>query len=510
LGLEYGGYLYNAFARREQLTDVEWQRWRVWHGLLRGFTSTWWYQLTPPGNECNLSPGLLPYPTLEEYVHQLVRIRSGFYTLFSLQRNYGPVAIHYSIPCRILGPCMPDMGGERAFNDHFLLQILRNHVGCQYTYVSDEQIRQGGLKGYKVLFLTTAMAIGAAEAQALREFVEQGGILIADARPGLTDEHGKWDEKQTVPTLFGLSWSKELGRRMPVAEVSGEYRGVPFKNHLLKFPADPAVRLNGAQAVLQVEGIPLVTCHPVGQGVAICLNIPFNYYRGYPTPDHLYLYLGEPDHNRLVENILTAIFQAHGIGRVVPVDVPEGPWLWGLDVSLHSDGLAHYVGVTKKRQTRTEPDHEIVVHAPRPGHVYDMLRGKYLGQRSQWKVRVAPAEVQLFSILPYRVAAVRSSAVRRPVRSSAVRRPWAERGGEIRGTVAVDTGGAKAVRHVIHLEVVRPDGQAVRYLARNLETVGGQAPFTLPLALNEPPGIYTLHFTDVATGTKATVRVDVK
>jgi hypothetical protein len=93
LGLEYGGYLYNAFVRREELTDLEWQHWRIWSGLLRGFTSTWWYQLTPPGNESSISPGLMPYQTLDVYARDLAAIRGGCYTLYSrAHRDYGRIA----------------------------------------------------------------------------------------------------------------------------------------------------------------------------------------------------------------------------------------------------------------------------------------------------------------------------------------------------------------------------------------------------------------------------------
>ncbi|MGD0094123.1 MAG: hypothetical protein ABSE73_29795, partial [Planctomycetota bacterium] len=501
LGLEYGGYLYNAFARREQLTDVEWHRWRLWHGLLRGFTSIWWYNLGPGASEGNLSPGFVPYPTLAEACAEIARFRQGYYTLFSrLRRDYGPLAIRCSIPSRLATHMFPDFGDEQAFNDHFLMQLLRNEAGQAYTFVAGEQIAAGALKDYKVLLLSTATAIGETEAAALKQFLEGGGLIISDCRPGLTDEHGRWDSKGAVASLFGLAWKKELGRKMATGEASGQYRGVPFQNKPFRFPTDPAVELHGAKAALELEGVPLVTAHDVGKGTAVCLNIPFNFYRGYPTPDHLYLYLGEPDHNRMVGNVLKAILKAHKIERVVPVDVPDAEWLWGLDVSCHRDGEAQYVALTKKRRALDEPDAAAVVHAPKPGHVYDMLAGKYLGEQKDWRVPLRPADVQVFSVLPYAVQGLHA----------ALEADAAARGAAIRGSVAVDTGGAKPARHVIHLEVVRPDGQAARYLSVNLETAAGTAKFAVPLALNEAPGEYQLRFTDVATGTAMTARVVVK
>jgi len=500
LGLTYGGYLYNAFVRGEELTDMEWQRWRLWHGLLRGFSSVWWYNLGPGAAEGNVSPGLLPYPTLEEACRQMARIRSGYHTLFSrLRRDYGPLAIHYSIPSRLVTHLLADFGSERAFNDHFLMQILRNDVGQSYTFVADEQIAAGALKDFKVLLMTTALAISEAEARELRKFVEGGGILIADGRPGITDEHGRWDEKNRLPALFGLSWKKELGRKMLTAEIAGEYKGAAMHCAARKFPADPAVELKGAKAVLQIEGVPLIAYNDVGKGTAMCLNIPFNYYRGYPTPDHLYLYVGERDHNRLIGTILSAILRAHKIERKVRVETADGGWPWGLETSYHNDGEAQYVGLTKQRGSRNEKDCALTIWAPRAGHVYDMLNGTCFGQQETWRTTVRPADVQLYSILPY---AVKGLEVR-------LTGEMAPRGGSIDGAVALDTGGARAVRHVIHMEVIRPGGQAASYLSANLETIGGAAKFRIPLALNEPEGEYTLAFSDVATQTRREAKVKV-
>jgi hypothetical protein len=502
LGLEYGGYLYLGFVRREELTDTEWHHWRVWSGLLRGFTSTWWYNLGPGGNESNISPGLTPVPTLEQYGRDLERIRGGFYTLYArAQRQWGPVALHYSIPSRLMCPVLADMGYEQAFNAHFLVRIMEEVVGQPFTFVANEQIKAGALAGRKALIMPTSLAIGQAEAQELRKFVAAGGVLIADVRPGLADESGRVGNNRTMSDLFGLTWRKDLGRKMIQAPVRWAYKGVTFDHAAQRLPADPAVVLHGAKAACTIDGVPLVTCNDVGAGSAVCLNIPFNYYRGYPTPDHMYGYYGDWDHNRMVGGVLAAILKAHGIAPPVRVDSPSGLWPAGLDVSLHTDGAAQYVGLTKKRMALREAEADVVVHAPTPGHVYDMLDGKYLTSDPTWKVRLSAADVRLFSILPYRVTGLGVSLVSAS----------AGAGSSVQGQVEVlRSDGGQAVRHVIALQVLRPDGQAVRYLARNIETAGGKGSFSLPVALNEPKGPYTLRFTDVATGASVREKVTVR
>jgi hypothetical protein len=501
LGLEYGGYIYNAFVRREELTDGEWQHWRVWSGLLRGFTNTWWYQLTPPGNECSISPGLLPYPTLRQYARDLAAIRGGYYTLYSrARRDYGKIALHDSVPSRLLCPWVPDFGSEQAFTLHYLLRLMQDYAGYQYTLVSDEQIVRGGLKDYAALVMPSSLAVGQAEAAALKKFVEGGGILVADVRPGLADESGRIGHNDTIRQLFGLAWKKDLGRKMLTAELSGRYKGVAFRNPLQKFPADPALELRGAKPLLQVDGIPLVTCHDVGAGSAICLNVPFNYYRGYPTMDHMYVYLGDPDYHGMLGRILDAIFRAHHVERPVQVTVPQEPWLAGLDTPLHVDGAAQYISLTKRRMAKEETAATVSFRARRGGHCYDMLEGKYLGEGQEWQAEIAPGGVRLFAVLPYKVGALDLHIDKQRLRP----------GEEVSGDLRIETSSRPPERHVIHVEVVRPDGQEVRYLARNVETRQGKAAFALPLALNEPPGRYTLRSTDVATRILATAPIEVQ
>ena len=57
LGLEYGGYLYNAFVRRRGADRRRVAALAGVDGLLRGFTSTWWYQSDAAGQRVQPQPG---------------------------------------------------------------------------------------------------------------------------------------------------------------------------------------------------------------------------------------------------------------------------------------------------------------------------------------------------------------------------------------------------------------------------------------------------------------------
>lgn len=499
LGMTYGGYMYNGFVRRPELADVEFQRWRPWNALVRGYNCVWWYTLGAV-LESGVAPGMQPYPAFETACRQIAEIRRGYHTLLSrTRRRHAGIAVHYSVASNVLAARLGEFG-LLPWDVHALIRILQDYAPHSYRFVSREQIAAGGLKDYKALILPLSQAIAPDEAEAMARFVRGGGVLIADVRPGLADGHGKVRPGGTVPRLFGVAWDRELGRRTVSADLSGTYGGVRLSGGPGRFPVDPALRLARAKALLTVDGVPLVTSNRLGKGSAVCLNVPFNNYRRYPTPDTMYFYLGDRRHNERMGGLLGGVLAAHGVRRALEVRAPDGRWPWGLEAGFATDGPAAYVHLTKRRAARDEADGQVTVVAPRRGDVYEMFTGRHLGRPGRWDVKLAPADVKLFSILPYRVAGLTVEL------KAAQARP----GGAIEGTVTVETGGAAAVRHVVHLAVVRPDGQAVRYLARNLETQAGRARFTVPLALNAPPGRYTLTFRDVATRTAATAAADVR
>jgi len=491
LGLTYGGYLYMAFDRREELTDVNWQLWRMWSGFLDGFNSMWWYTLSAGSNEGNLGPGYEPYPTLIAATDAIAQINRGYHTLLNpLRRDYGPIALHDSIPSRIISGILPQGGGSYGhnFNQHILMSILENHCGRPYTFVDYRQVPQGELKKYRVLFMAKSVAIGAEEAKALEAWLKGGGTIIADWRPGAFDGSGKWSGDGAVPSLFGLAFDKELGRVEVKGKLDGSLLGRDFTfEPSWSFPADPAVELNGATAFCEIDGVPLITVNEVGKGRAICLNIPSTYGAGYNTPDCLYAYWGDEAHNTLISSIISHILEALGVERPLKVEPADEVWPFRLDVASHVDGAAQYIGLTRKVDQQAPG--RVKLHPKVPGHVYDMFSGEYLGQMTELDVDIPKFMVRLFSVLPYRVAGLECS----------LSEGSAKRGEEIRGTVTVQTGEVEPVRHVIHVETIRPDGKAVRYLAQNLETKEGQAEFSLPFALNEPKGEWKLQLTDVAT-----------
>src|SRR6185369_6761165 len=58
---------------------------------------------------------------------------------------------------------------------------------------------------YKVLILPMTLALSKAEVKNIENFVAGGGVVIADAAPGLVDQHCTWQQTEELNSLFGIA-----------------------------------------------------------------------------------------------------------------------------------------------------------------------------------------------------------------------------------------------------------------------------------------------------------------
>ena len=448
--------------------------------LLRGGRNAWYYLFTV-GGEGAVSPYLDLDPCLDAYTRAVKTIKMGLADLLSgATRGADPVAVYYSTPSVIFSSAIS--GPKHILHIRNFNRAFRD-LGFEPQMLHTKQVLAGALqeRGIRVLCLPMTQCVSDREAELLRDFVEKGGLLIADYRAGLADEHGRLFAQKKLPALFGLRWDEKLlaksGRRLLTRLVTLEgacstrLGEQTLQNLAIKGPTDRALSLADARALTELDGVPLISYRKTGQGAAVCLNMPIG-----PA-------------------VLGFLLAAHGVASRADVQGLDDAVreVAKVEVSSFSDGAAEYFGVVCRYDTKPQG---IAVRPGRRGHVYDLLRGEYLGEGDRIEVNDFARPVRIFSFLPYRVTGLALQCGKE-----------ASPGGTIRGTLKVDAGGAAPVRHVVHLSAQRPDGQSVRYLEQNLEAKGGEVPFSVPLALNEPAGQWTLRARDVATGVETSATV---
>jgi beta-galactosidase len=98
--------------------------------------------------------------------------------------------------------------------------LLEENIPVDFIHIDD--FKQGCAKNYKLIFMPFSIMMTTEIAKALKEFVRQGGKLVAEVRPGWSDEKGKCSD--VIPGLglhevFGCreKWIRE--RKKPKMRI---------------------------------------------------------------------------------------------------------------------------------------------------------------------------------------------------------------------------------------------------------------------------------------------------
>ncbi len=126
---------------------------------------------------------------------------------------------------------------------------------------------------------------------------------------------------------------------------------------------------------------------------------------------------------------------------------------------------------------------------PVKGHIYDLRKGKYLGNTDTVNCTIPYAQGAVFGVYPYKVNALE---VKMPQSVKA--------GSDLAADVALKLSNGKAGKHIFHFEVIPPSGEARFFMKRNVVTENGKYAFRFRIAHNDEVGTWKLLVKDVLTG----------
>ena len=109
----------------------------------------------------------------------------------------------------------------------YLSALTRSHI--PFDVVLDDAISREGLARYKVLILPNSACLSDAQIESIKEFVRQGGSVVAEFETGAYDELGRRREANPLLETLGV---RELGRML---------RPVPFEEYVRVREAHPAL-----------------------------------------------------------------------------------------------------------------------------------------------------------------------------------------------------------------------------------------------------------------------------
>ncbi len=325
---------------------------------------------------------------------------------------------------------------------------LIEDLGLQYNFVAYRQVEQGELmqRGYRVLILPRSSSLSAAEAREIRAFVDQGGTVIADGKPGAFDEHSRRLDKSSLADLIQQTETPYgRGKLMQVSDM------VNYHQNRLIGKEGPAREI--AQRALTGSGVrpEFAVTDEAGQ---------------FPV------------------GVETHLFRNGGVTIIGLLTNPQ----------LRVDELGP---PEFKSNERIAKPRTVRLALPQEMYIYDVRRSKALGRQTEVAVALDPYEPALFAVSPVALSDLEIAA------------PTRLRRGENAQIGLEFAHRSPAATHIIHLDVIDPTGKTVDYYSGNIIAPHGHAAKLLPLAFNDARGKWTLRAHDLLSGQVKTAAIEV-
>ena len=304
-----------------------------------------------------------------------------------------------------------------------------------------------------MLILPHSSALSAAEAQQIRAFVGQGGVVIADGNTGAFDEHGRRLAEPQLADVFGKTSENET------------------------------------------------TGHTFGRGQAIHLSTNLIDY-------HRARVLGKGEETR---DLVARLLHDASVSPVFSLTGEDGKPPSGVELHSFRNGDVTVLGLLSNPDLRVDelgpPDFRSNEHFARPRSlkltmpeamfVYDVRAARLVEKTKELHIQLDPYEPLIYALS---VRKAPELVVRAPERI--------ERGATGRFGVSFN-GPSSAAIHILHVEVIDPTGRVVSYYSGNLRAPAGRAAWTVPVAYNDAAGAWSIKVKDLLTAQTRTAEFQV-
>ncbi len=458
-------------------------------------------------------------PAAEAFSEVFHEVRSGIARLIlNSRRAHDGIAIHYSHASVQIHWLLENLVHARdwvlnKYDVRLHINGIRNSwtkliedLGLQYDFVSREQIEAGELNTgrYRVFVMPKSVAVSNREAGQIREFVQAGGLLVADFAVATMNEHGCDLGSGQLDDVFGIGRAKppSPGNGVPGAQniISPSIQGRQFN---LPPAAEPSVVVTGGKAQGASGKVSTVIVNTFGSGRAVFLNLDVADYGA----ERL-----NPKSNSGLPDLLEGMLSSAEIRPRVRVVGADGKRLPGAEVVVFENGACEHVAVFRNPQFDVEGlgDYALIKHGgsgedvdnsfletpaevrlewPSALPTYDVRRRQDLGPIQTYKTTLDPWWPLIFTRSPQPFPKLRLNI---PDRLPAGRHL------EVR---LVNEGSLPAgTLRVVRLELDGPDAHPYELYSRNALLTSSSHVEAFPLAHNDEKGNWRIRAHDLSTG----------
>lgn len=468
------------------LTSAPFAGWLPWYQVLHGFHGCWLPQ--PYGSvgvasssahasqAAMIGPDGRPSDALREMADSLSTLRSGLGALLlNAVRDDAKIALYDSQTSHYFTQANAGLGFRTAASQTTAIRLLES-AGYSYDFVSKTQLLGGRLGKYALVILPGVIALSEQEVDALRCYSAEGGHVVADVLPGQYDDHGV---RRTVPALddiFGVK-AREPG---PTSSPGREGVEVPVNE-------DSRLILPGSvQAVASIE----VATGTAGGRAG---DFPLWVTKGGPASTNVLLnhsfpsYPLSPEQDRPFRTLFGEILNRTGLTPSFPVSTSGGVCFVGECLSLRY-GKADLIAFLNDPSAEKEAV-KLLVPCDKQKWLYDLNHPGRPAHKGEIRVKLAPGEVAIFSLLPYEVKEV-----------SVITLDRIEAGKRLPIRLLIKARGALPDKHLVSITIVHGTRSKISHYETNVTCLSGEGRTFVPLALDEPTGIYTIEAKDVLSG----------
>lgn len=457
-GMWWGGYHGRLIERSTAVRSF-------WRQVLEGAANTnYFFNGLPGHHESNCSSDFTWAKYFERMIPDIEKIYETPGPLLSNAtfEDFG-IALLWSQPSEHASLFYAPFGNP-ATECTTIFQFL-DSFALNYRFITSRMVEQNLLRypAVKLFIIPNCTAISEKEKTALEKYVSHGGVLLATGTSGLMDNHCRMLDKPALDHLLGISRrAKSKPQKVKISSSSN-----PPAQHL----ADTSLRTPSATVLISAGNTPILTLNKLHRGKAFFFNGSLS----------ALVKAGEAG-KALRERVLRIILDEAKIKPLLTIEPNHAGRAYSFRV-----GSALLVSFIGKPETRAK------IKLNHHYYAYNTLNTKPIGRTSHILHKPEEGLFGLYCLLDKKASAPQIKINRSPLR------------GEL-----LDLTVSAAKGRLIRVETFRPDGQWLRTMRRFVKLDDTPTRLTIPVALNEPAGKWTLKATDLATGLHSTLGIEIK
>ncbi len=184
------------------------------------------------------------------------------------------IAIVYNIHSYIMLSALQEKGNELIRSSMLGFYRFLMRKGIQTDFVTIEEAKKGILENYKAVFAPFMISLDQKTADAIKNYVKNGGIFVSEFRPGWSDTDGNGETKipgMGLDEVFGCYetwWRKSKETKITLENKDfGDY--IDLSNGY-----EEAFELNGGKAMGKfVDNSPAIVTNDFGKGKTILMGV---------------------------------------------------------------------------------------------------------------------------------------------------------------------------------------------------------------------------------------------